>query len=320
MIRRSVRRCLGFLAALFILWPGIVSSNQLLIKNETQQDILNILATAPARENYFRLDLQPDAQDRVENPGLRSDLRIDTGHELVRFSDVDLADAVSLTISMGPALLLRTRDGKTIELKGNTQHLIPRGEEAPVCHISSFHPSMPMKDVCDILSGELPRDDNGALLTGLGFAGMTWAARLSPRLTDPDTNPNDLLLEHMELRRPLDKKDISKLISYLLEQGYTPWQAELPGLDMEFSEQATTDTRKDLLLSTLDKFLLQIDHQSHKEKKCDQATIIFAPADQLQELQTADEPGKDIDIYTIILRPCTKTLIVDVAAYHGSGS
>lgn len=42
---------------------------------------------------------------------------------------------------------------------------------------------MTMSDVCGLLGSDLPRDDNDAVLTSLGFADLIWAA---PSFAGPD--------------------------------------------------------------------------------------------------------------------------------------
>ena len=175
---------------------------------------------------------------------------------------------------------------------------------------------MRMKDVCALLDQSPPHDDNDAVLTSLGFAGMVWAARLLPGQVENGkpgiarTNGPDRL-EHMELRRKLDAATLNKLLTTLYAQGYAPWQAELPGLDMNFVEMPKTDTAKhrEILQQVLDYFM---------SAGQGEATIMLAPAAMLPKLADADKPQSDVQLFTLTLRHSSKNLVVDVAAYQAS--
>lgn len=292
------------------------------IKNETDQAIISILAQSPKGQAFLRLDLLPGASDEVENPGGTASLRVDTGLQFRIFKKVNLAAARELVFHRGlpPALTCRTGDGVESRVTGLVQELAPQPGDRPVCNLDSFQPSMPMKDVCAILPKEMPRDDNGALLTGMGFGGMTWAARLVPSQAAPVTA--DSHLEHLELRRPLAKADLAKLVDMLFHKGYAPWQAEFPQLDMEFAKTADMSARKKMLIQAIDRFMNSpTRHKDHAAgEKCAEASVIMAPAQMLETLEKADEPPADVQIYTIILRPCINILLLDVAAYRGQES
>ena len=47
-----------------------------------------------------------------------------------------------------------------------------------------------------------------------------------------------------------------------------------------------------------------------------EATIMLAPAAMLPNLADADTPRQDVQLFTLTLRPASKNLIVDVAAYQ----
>lgn len=308
-------------AVLALLTPAFAFCNPLAIVNKTDQDIMNILVESPGHEAFLRLDLLPGATDQVDNPGFTASLRVDTGLQFWSFANIDLAKTVKLVFcnEHPVCLVCETGTGPATHIAGTLRPLVPQPGDKPVCNLDRFHPSMPMKEVCAILPHEMPHDDNGALLTGMGFAGMTWAARLVPAQTGPVSENS--LLEHLELRRPLEISDLVKLTDALFRQGYVPWQAEFPGLDMEFEDKADAERQKLVLLQTMERFMDSRKTNGHKNhsigEKCEEASIIMAPGNMLQCLESADEPTSDVQIFTIVLRPCTQTLLLDVAAYRG---
>lgn len=312
-----------FLAVVPVLAvASAAQSAPLRIANETGQTILNILAQPAKKPGFFmRLDLLPGAGDEVDNPNCKASLRADTGLQFWTFPVIDLGKAKKLAFCADHSICLvyEAKDGKTMHIAGKATELTPQKHDRPVCQLDSFHPSMPMKDVCAILPGEMARDDNGALLTGIGFAGMTWAARLVPAQNGPITESS--LLDHLELRRPLSAPDLIKLTDALCKKGYAPWQAEFPRLNLEFDPNADKEKQKQLLLNAMQRFLANQSGISHKHangEKCEEASVIMAPAKMLPALEKAEEPKADVQIYTIYLRPCAKTLLLDVAAYRGA--
>lgn len=292
----------------------------LTLVNQTESGILNILAQTPKKEFFFRVDLMPGSREDVENPGGKATLRADTGLQFWTFPQIDLAASKKLTFCKEHSICLVV-EGKTEtkHIAGTSQQLVPTKDDNPVCNLDNFHPTMTMGQVCAILPGEMPHDDNGALLTGIGFGGLTWAARLIPVQSGAITDKTQL--EHLELRRPIDKNDLARLLGVLTERGYAPWQAEFPGIDMEFDPNADPNRKKEVLLANLAGFLAAHVDKGHKnhalKEKCDEASIIFAPSKLLPALENADAPPQDLEIYTLILRPCTNTLLLDVAAYRG---
>lgn len=294
----------------------------LTIVNDTPWDIMNILAAShgPGKHFYWRLDLPPKGNDVVDNPESRLALRVDTGLALCMYPDVPLAHARRIIFNSSPSVAIEYDAGAPASVPGTCEALVPQAGDKPVCNLDKFRPDMPMKDVCAILPEQMPRDDNGAMLTGLGFAGMNWAARLVPESNTPVTGES--LLDHLELRRPLDDQTLKALVRALFLKGYVPWQAEFPGIDMEFRTKDANEREMDVLLSAMDGFVKAHHRRGHAEhavsERCDEAHIIMAPAAMLPELETADEPPADVQIYTIVLRPCTDTLLLDLAAYHGS--
>lgn len=309
--------------AMLLVATSCAQAASLQLANDTAQTIMNILVQPVKKHDFFmRLDLLPGARDEVENPDCKAKLRVDTGLQFWSFPDVDLGKARMLVFCPDHpvCLIYEGKDGKTTHIAGTTTELAPLKNARPVCQLDNFHPSMPMKDVCAILPGEMPRDDNGALLTGIGFAGMTWAGRLVPAQNGPVTKNS--LLEHLELRRPLTSADLIKLTNALFSLGYVPWQAEFPRLNIEFDPKADKERQKQILLSAMERFMTNqnaTNHKNHnKGEKCDEASVILAPAKMLPALEKTEEPKADVQIFTIFIRPCAQTLLLDVAAYRGA--
>lgn len=312
-------RILVCVAGLWLGFAGIAWPATLSITNQTGQDIFNIHVTGEKQAFFLRLDLLPGATDAIENPDIVADLRVDTGLELWRFQKIDLKNALNLDFRQGNPVYLNLTDssGKVARIDGTVTNMVPGPGAPPVCELEKFHPSMTMKEVCAIFPGQMPRDDNGAILTGLGFAGLTWASRLIPA-SETGVSENSLL-EHLELRRPLTLADAEKAIRHLFQQGYVPWQAEFPGKESEFAQETPARSETDVL-KQVRSFLaatLPGRHADHAAgKKCVEASILMAPADILPQLETADEPPGDVQLFTVTLRPCTGTLLLDVAAYR----
>ena len=289
----------------------------LTIANNTGEDLLNIHLQRGKVTQFMRLDMPPGGSEEIENPGGMVELRLDTGLALWTFSRVPLAQAVSLTFGPQPdTLTLMMGKGDNRQFSARVRSLLPDENSGPVCALDQFRPGMYMKDVCALLDQSPPHDDNDAVLTSLGFAGMVWAARLLPgqaengksglfRSAGPDR------LEHMELRRKLDAATLNKLLATLYAQGYAPWQAELPGLDMNFVEMPKSDSarHKEILQQVLDYFMASGQGE---------ATVMLAPSAMLPNLADADKPQSDVQLFTLTLRHSSKNLVVDVAAYQAS--
>lgn len=288
------------------------------LANHTDQEIINIRIESPAGEIFFRLDLLPLANDTVENPDCKGTLRADTGLELWSFADIDLGNAKRLDFcgEHPVCLLLETAVGTARHIKGAATNLVPEAGSGPLCELASFHPAMSMQEVCSILPAA-PRDDNGAVLTGLGFANMNWAARLIPE--NAEAISGNTLLEHLELRRKLNFADLEKLLEKLLQDGYVAWQAEFPESHYDFDGSKAGADRA-LLLRSAQEFLRQQSGQGHKKHdsggRCAEASILLAPLAMVPALASSDEPIGDVQLFTLTLRPCTQTLLVDVAAYR----
>ena len=76
---------------------------------------------------------------------------------------------------------------------------------------------MTMNDVCSLLEPDPPRDDNDAVLTSLGFAGMVWAARLAPSQSSGGSGSlsGRDRLGHLELRQHLTDANLAALLRTL---------------------------------------------------------------------------------------------------------
>ncbi|MGE9985774.1 peptidoglycan glycosyltransferase [Desulfovibrio sp. SGI.169] len=294
--------------------PSASPTASLTISNQSRHDLLNI-RFRQGRSMYFaRLDMAPGARDDIENPGGTADLRVDTGLAFWFFKAVPLNQARRLTFcgEHTACLILEQSDNISRHLAATVQSLLPAGLSRPVCSLNQFRPGMTMQEVCSLLAPDSPRDDNDAVLTSLGFAGMVWAARLAPgQPAGADSSPSGHdRLGHLELRRELTAATLDSLLQTLYAQGYAPWQAELPGLDMNFTEMTDQDTarQKDILHQALRCFL-----QSGRGE----ATVMLAPASMLPALVDADAPQRDVQLFTLTLRQSSMTLLVDVAAYRG---
>lgn len=281
--------------------------------NATGEDVLSMGFQTGRNVHFVRLDMPPGGKDDIENPGALTNLRVDTGLALWLFKDVPLNKAQSMTLRMGdkPMLELAAPKAEPQRIAGEEQNLLPGPDAGPVCALDRFRPGMPMKDVCAVLSATPQRDDNGAVLASLGFAGMVWAARLEPVQPEGKSSKAAQVLDHMELRRKLDHDTLEKLLQSLYDQKYSPWQAELPGLDINFTQMPSMDLakQKDMLRQVLEYFLAAGKGE---------ATIMLAPTDMLPKLADADAPSGDVQLFTITLRLASKNLVVDVAAYRES--
>ncbi|WP_297829024.1 peptidoglycan glycosyltransferase [uncultured Desulfovibrio sp.] len=293
--------------------PSAAEPASLTISNQSSHDLLNIRFRQGRSMHFVRLDMAPGARDDMENPGVTTDLRVDTGLAFWFFKAVPLNQARRLTFcgEHAACLILEQNNKISRHLTGTVQSLLPEESSHPVCSLDQFRPGMTMSEVCSLLNPDSPRDDNDAVLTGLGFAGMVWAARLAPGQTSAAAhrlNGHDRL-GHLELRRELNAATLDSLLRALYAQDYAPWQAELPGLDMNFTEMTDLDTakQKDILRQTLHCFL-----QSGRGE----ATVMLAPAAMLPALADADAPQRDVQLFTLTLRQSSRTLMVDVAAYR----
>lgn len=320
---------LFLLAFLFASLPGSAfAADSLEIRNQSRSEILNIFVEPVQKKDdavFLRLDLAPGAADKIDNPSCMANLRVDTGLQLWLYKSVDLQNARQLLFCADypGCLAVSSKNGQDVYEAYSLKNLVPGTGSKPVCELSHFRPLMPMKEVCALLDTDAILDDNGAYLTGLGFAGKLWAARLAPFKTGKISG--DSLLEHMELRTPLSRDNIADVLATLYKQDYVPWQAEFPGQDIDFVDLPTLDdkARKEFLIQAIDKFLKQnkkkdfsraINNISDEDGE---ASILLAPAESLESLANADNPLEDVQLFTMVLKPFSATLLLDVSAYKG---
>lgn len=278
------------------------------VRNLTGQELLSIRFRAAGQESFARLDLPPSGEDVLENPGGTQEVRLDMGFALWTFSAVRL-EALGGFAACGAhapgCLLLSYRNGREEHRQGEVWNLLPEPGSRPVCALTSFHAGMKMRDACDIVEKNAPRDENGAVLTSLGFADLIWAARLTPGPGDPAT----ATLDHLELRQVLKREHLRVLLQTLSAQGYCLWQAEFPGMDFDFTEMAAIDEEKRHAILEQGVDLLFAAGTG-------EATIMLAPRAQLPALRVADAPEEDVQLFTVTLQPTSQTLLVDIAAYR----
>lgn len=286
----------------------------LAVANMTEGDLLGVRFLQHGQEHFARLDLAPGMEDVLENPGGTADLRLDMGFSLWFFDDVPLRGVERLAASdgkEGACLLLTGHDGAQRRLAGRVHSLLPVPGARPVCELTRFHAGMRMEDACALVEPQPQRDDNDAVLTSLGFAGLVWAARLSPGRADSpnaDEGGGQALLDHVELRQRLTPETLATLRRTLAEQGYRPWQAEFPGMDLNFMEMSEIplDRQAEILENAVG--LLMASGKG-------EGSLMLAPAAMLPALANADGPQGDVQLFTITLNRASRTLIVDMAAY-----
>ena len=326
LAHRSFFCAFALAAIIFFTAPPLMSA-ELDIRNLSHLEILNIQINPGGQKKpiFLRLDLLPGANDKFINPEISGTLRADTGLEMLYFPKLDLRNIIRLSFCQEhPACLVtENKQGKLQHLPAKVKSLLPGPGSRPVCQLDQFRPQMPMKEVCALLDPDTPTDDNGAWITGLGFANLLWAARLIPVLDNGDKSTAKL--EHLELRRPLSSAECRDILKTLFEKGYLPWQAEFPGLDINFQELPGNDisARQKLLWQSIDDFL----NANKKENRAPQinnvtdeeaeARILLAPAKNMAEITNADDPSNDVQIITMILKPLSSTLLLDVTAYMG---
>lgn len=301
------------------------SPQALQLVNETSQEVLSLGIRSGRQAYSVRLDMPPGGKDRMENPGGTADLRVDVGTAFWHFRNVPLKGARGLRFAADKAedkagnksvsLFLTTATGEALRTADEVQNLLPGPEATPVCALERFRPGMGIREVCALLESSLLRDDNDAVIASLGFAGMVWAARLFPGQTEDAEKGGGAWgpkhLDHMELRRDLNTETLTGLFGALYAQGYAPWQAELPGLDMNFAEMPGQDKarQKDILQRALEHFLAVGEGE---------AAVMLVPEAVLPEL--SDSPETDVQLFTVTLKPASRGLVVDITAYQGNGS
>ena len=212
------------LLALLCVFPARGSSAAetpacLTVSNQTSRALLNIRFRQGRTTYFVRLDMAPGARDDIENPGVTADLRVDTGLAFWFFKAVPLAQARRLTFcgDHTACLILEQKNNISRHINGNAQSLLPGELSRPVCTLDQFRPGMTMNDVCSLLEPDPPRDDNDAVLTSLGFAGMVWAARLAPSQSSGGSGSlsGRDRLGHLELRQHLTDANLAALLRTL---------------------------------------------------------------------------------------------------------
>lgn len=106
------------------------------------------------------------------------------------------------------------------------------------------------------------------------------------------------------------RDDGGAVLTSLYNMGYRPWQAELPGLDMNFTEMPVADQKRQMEILHMALGMLM---NAPRGDAC----IMMAPGDMLPDL-ISDTPRKDVQLFTITVRRPTATLIVDMTAYSAS--
>lgn len=321
-MRKNVFAALVALLAICALYDPSARAGVLRVANETAGELLNVLVEPEGKGEksfFMRLDLSPGAEEIAENPDCEANLRVDTGLELQYFKNIPLKSLtrVALCGKHGGCLELEKTNGEVVHENGTIKPLVPQKGDRPVCELDRFRPKMPMKEVCAILEPDLPTDDNNSLLTGLGFAGSAWAARLSP--ARDGVVGGDTPLEYLELRGYLSENSVFAILNELYKRGYAPWEAEFPDANMDFANEKGSEAR---LAEAVKKFLAvkEIPPKANPEDIEREATLMLAPAKLLPSLASADSPPEDAQLFTIILKPVSGTLIVDVAAYAAEPS
>ena len=189
----------------------------LAVANMTEGDLLGVRFLRDGQEHFARLDLAPGMEDVLENPGGTADLRLDMGFELWFFdkAPLDGVDRLAACHEKDAACLVLTgHDGAQRHLAGRVRSLLPVPGTRPVCELTRFHSGMRMDEACALVEPHPQRDDNDAVLTSLGFAGLVWAARLSPGRVDPanpDEDAGQALLDQVELRQRLTPVTLATL-------------------------------------------------------------------------------------------------------------
>lgn len=288
----------------------------LTVENRTGSELIGIRVERKEGREIIGLALGPGGDDTLENPGGTAGLRLDLGLALWFFDDVPLGTARRMTVAEadgGPALTLATADrgGERRTLKGRAQSLLPEAGARPVCELTRFRPGMRMDEVCAVVEADPRRDDSEAVLTTLGYAGVTWAARLTaaPAMGGADGTPGGRVLAGVELRQILTRERLDAVRGLLAKQGFAPWQAEFPGVDLNFAgmDALPRDRREALLQQILDLFM---------EAGSGDAGITLAPADMLPSLANADDPPEGVRVFNLTLNRSTGILVVNMAAYN----
>ncbi len=281
----------------------------LIVHNKSHYELVALRITSADTTGFARLDLNPDDEDELENPGGTAAVSIDLGLYLGTWKDIPLDNAQKLTLSgdRGEFLLVQDQAGNETSYKGDLKSLLPEKDARPACSLDGFHTGMTMKQVCGLLENKNEMEDE-ILLASMGFANTVWSARLFAS-KDKNGNADDAVLEGVELRQKLTRETLLAVMSDIAKRNhYVPWQASLPGMELTFSDMAGYDDKdKEAILScALDAYLAHC-HGN--------ISVQYVPADVMQKLVNAEVPDKDIQIYTISTHGASQTLIVEMTAY-----
>lgn len=283
----------------------------IVISNRSHNDLVGVRFIQGKNVSLSRLDLAPGSDEELENPGGVAELRLDLGLSLCSWKNLALNGLHNITLCAEHenCLILTHTDGVPRHEIGNCTSLLPSQGATPVCTLNKFHPGMTMKDACGLVNTSNTTDDN-AIITTLGYAGLVWNARLyAAGITDKGTDISRQL-EDIELRQILNTDNLKAVRQTLDEQNYVPWQATFPGIEIDFTDMKDFGQSygQGLLEQCIRMFLT---------RGRGEASIIYAPVDILPDLATADTPRHDVQIFTLLLRRDSDTLILDMSAYSG---
>ena len=283
-------------------------SDTILVSNRSHNDLVGIRVIQDGTISLSRLDLAPGNDEDLENPGGIAELRLDLGLSICSWKEVDLnaARVIMACPAHEGCIVVTDANDQSVHLSGDCKSLLPAPGDPPVCTLDSFRAGMTMRDACGLINTAYTADDS-AYLTSLGFAGLVWSARLYAGMSEDVASAR---LEDIELRQVLDENSLHAVQTALDSQGYVPWQATLPGIEMNFTEMGDMDAvgQRELLTLAISSFL---------RGGRGEASILFAPAGMLGELTTGDAPSLDVQLFTVILRRDSDTLILDMASYSG---
>ena len=117
--------------------PSAAEPASLTISNQSSHDLLNIRFRQGRSMHFVRLDMAPGARDDMENPGVTTDLRVDTGLAFWFFKAVPLNQARRLTFcgEHAACLILEQNNKISRHLTGTVQSLLPEESSHPVCSL-----------------------------------------------------------------------------------------------------------------------------------------------------------------------------------------
>lgn len=281
----------------------------LIVHNNSHYELVALRITSADTTGFARLDLNPDDEDELENPGGTAAVSIDLGLCLGTWDNIPLDNAqkISLSGDRGEYLIVQDQAGHETSYKGELKSLLPEKDALPACSLDGFHTGMTMKQVCGLLENRNEMEDE-ILLASMGFANTVWSARLFAS-KDKNGSADDAVLDGVELRQKLTRETLMAVMSDIVKRHqYVPWQASLPGMELTFSDMAGYDEKaKEAILScALDAYLAH----SHGN-----ISIQYVSADVMQKLVSGEVPDKDIQIYTISTHGASQTLIVEMTDY-----